>query len=390
MDGTILCQGTFTSSGPAGTTNTVVAAAPVTVQIPSNADWMWVYNYTQSGTSFASITTARVLKAYWQRGMPAGSAFIFQGAASSTVPHTLAMGTITSNGFTLYDPSGQTTGAQPQYSADIAITTGVSDATQPVVTTTNTTGLVAASSTNPGSVVRIQSPGFPANGIDFTVGAVNAGTSFTLLSSAAALATAPGAAGTLGNYTIQNFNALYYPRRRYITNITKATQGVVSTNVPHGLTPGQVIRFNIPAVSGMIELNPTAQNNYLYATVVSVSSTDANVFTINIDTTGFTTFTWPTSAQAPSSFPEMTPLGEDTATALASPTIQIPGVSSATLGSQIYNTNSGILADSTVNTGFLGMVLGTGGPSGYVLNTGGTVTYDTMYWVAGKSTYGGL
>lgn len=375
MDGTILGQGTFT----------VATGVPaVTVAIPSNADFMWVKNFTQYGanSAFAGIDF------YWQRGMANGSAIVqFKNATSAILGDT-----ITTGGFTLFDPSV----ASSQYSANIAITTGVSNATRPVVTTTNTTGLVAASSTTPGSVVRIQSPGFPPNGIDFTVGAVTAGVSFTLLSAAGALATAPGAAGTLGNYQIQNFNPLFYPRRRFIASISQATQAVVATTVPHGLTPGQSIRFNIPAVSGMVELNATPDNNYLTATVVSISATDQNIFTINIDTTGFTAFTWPTSAQQPSSYPILTPVGEDTATALLSPTIQIPGVSSATLGTQIFNTNTGILADSTVNTGFLGMTLGTGGEgtitgggdiiSGPAGNTAG----DVVFWVAGKSTFGGL
>lgn len=370
MDGTILGQGTFTSTGVA-----------TTIAIPSNADFMWVKNYTQAGAQAANTG----VDFYWQRGMAAGTGIVeFVNSSSALLSDTLTVG-----GFTLFDPSVTTA----QYSANIAITTGVSNATRPVVTTTNTTGLVAASSSNPGSVVRLFSTGFPDNGIDFTVGAVSANTSFTLLSAAAALATAPGAAGTTGNYQILNFNALFYPRRRFITNITKATQAVVSTTVPHGLTPGQAIRFNIPTVSGMIQLNPTTANNYLTATVVSISSTDQNVFTINIDTTGFTTFTWPTSAQSPSSFPEMTPVGEDTANALVNTGIQVPGVSSATLGAQIFNTNTGILADSTVNTGFLGMILGTGGAG--VANAGpiagpAGVTSDVIYWVAGKSTYGGL
>lgn len=375
MDGTILGQGTFT----------VATGVPaVTVAIPSNADFMWVKNFTQYGanTAFAGINF------YWQRGMANGSAIVeFKNATSAILGDT-----ITTGGFTLFDPSVSSS----QFSANIAITTGVSNATRPVVTTSNTTGLVAASSTNPGSVVRIQSPGFPPNGIDFTVGAVSAGVSFTLLSAAGALATAPGAAGTLGNYQIQNFNALFYPRRRFIASISKATQAVVATTVPHGLTPGQSIRFNIPAVSGMVELNSTPDNNYLSATVVSISATDQNIFTINIDTTGFTAFTWPTSAQQPSSYPSLTPVGEDTAIALLSPTIQIPGVSSATLGTQIFNTNTGILADSTVNTGFLGMTLGTGGVGtitggGNVISgPAGTTAADVVFWVAGKSTYGGL
>jgi len=69
-------------------------------------------------------------------------------------------------------------------------------------------------------------------------------------------------------------------------------------------------------------------------------------------------------------------------------------------GAQIFNTQTGILADAVVNTGFRGMILGAGGtvnalttpilgPSGSISTSAGSVvTGDTLYWVAGKSTYG--
>lgn len=370
MDGTILGQGTFTAVGGA-----------TTIAIPSNADFMWVKNFTQSGLQTANTG----VNFYWQRGMAAGTGIVqFVNSSSALLSDTLKTG-----GFTLFDPSVTTS----QFSAGVALT-AVTNAVQPVISTTVTTGVVAASSTNPGSIVRVNSKSFPDNGIDFTVSAVSAGASITLLSTAAQLATAPGAAGTTGTYQILNFNALFYPRRRYVTNIS-VVGGLttVATSVPHGLTPGQAVRFNIPSVSGMTQLNPTTANNYLSPTVTTISATDANIFTIDTDITSFTTFTWPTSTQAPSSFPAVTPVGENTANALVNAGIQVPGVSSATLGSQIFNTNTGILADSTVNTGFLGMILGTGGAG--VTNAGpiagpAGVTSDVIYWVAGKSTYGGL
>ena len=361
MDGTILQQGSFI----------VASGVPsVNVVIPGNADFMWVRNFTQTAAAGQSSTPFYGIEYYWQLGFPIGYAQVkYYNNVSST--NYISGDMIASGGFTPYNPT-LGSGVLPQYGAAIAITTGVSSATRPVVTTTNTTGLVAASSSTPGSVVRILSPGFPDNGIDFTVGAVSAGSSFTLLSSAGALATAPGAAGTLGTYQIQNFNSLYYPRKRYIASISQATNAVVATTVPHGLTPGQAIRFHIPSTSGMTQLNPTTQNNYLYATVISISATDSNI-----------------------DFPTLSPVGENTAISLASPTIQVPGVSSSTLGQQIYNTQTGLLADATVNTGFLGMNLGTGAV-GLALTgntyTGpaGSVAADVMYWVAGKSTYGGL
>ena len=70
-------------------------------------------------------------------------------------------------------------------------------------------------------------------------------------------------------------------------------------------------------------------------------------------------------------------------------------------GVQIPNTQVGILSDATVNTGFLGMILGIGGngnslgtpimgPAGSIANIANVQYPDVMYWVAGKSSLGGL
>lgn len=398
MDGTILGQGTFTATGTSSGVSRTDTANNVIIQIPSGADWVKVVNYTQfgkagtSGAYFQGNNNAYVgYEFYWQRGMAVGTGIVsYKSNASAAVNAD----TLVTGGFTLYDPSGQTVGAQPIISAPVA-TTASTNATRPVVSTTNTAGISI------GTVVRMSNTAQnDVNGIDMVVGAVTLNTNFTLLAASNALATAPGAIGGAGFYRIINTDPLFYPRRRYVTNITQAANAQVSTSVAHGLTPGQSIRFNIPSVSGMVQLNSTPQNNYLTATIVSL--VDLYNFTINIDTTSFTAFTWPTIAQQPSSFPTLDPVGEDTAVALLSPTIQIPGVVSATVGSQIFNTNTGILADSTVNTGFLGMILGGGGngtqlttpilgPAGSITTDGASVvTGDVMYWRAGKSTYGGL
>lgn len=368
MDGTILGQGSFV----------VATGVPaVVVKIPSGADFMWVKNFTQYGANSA----ATGVNYYWQRGMAAGTGIVeYKNSSAALLGDTLVSG-----GFTLYDPSGNPLASSIAYSA-------ITNSTQPTISTASTAGLVSNV-----SIVRLSlQSGDTAlanavSGIDFAVGTVVLNTSFQLKN---VMANAVGSTTGTGHWRLVQFDPLFYPRRRVIVNITQAVQAVVTTSIPHGFTPGQEVRFNIPAVSGMVQLNATPQNNYLVATIVSISSTDLCVFTINVDTTAFTAFTFPTVAQQPSSFPEVTPVGEDTGFALTSPTIQVPGVASSTVGAQINDTNVGILADSTVNTGFLGMVLGTGG-NGNILGSAitgpaGSVAADVMYWVAGKSTYGGL
>jgi len=368
MDGTILSQGSFIA--PATIVNRVVV-------IPSNVDWMRVFNYTRFGTVGGAAAYGNSF--YWQRGMAAGTGIVQYYANGGQV---VTGDTLVSGGFTLYDPSGQSIGALPLVGNPVA-TTASTNAVQPVVSTGSTAGIAV------GTVVRMSNTAqTDVNGIDMVVGAVTLNTNFTLLTATNVLATAPGAIGGAGFYRIVNASSLFYPKRRYITNITRAVNAQISTSVAHGLTPGQEIRFSIPAVSGMIQLNPVPENNYLAAIVVSVVD-DYNI-TINIDTTAFTAFTFPTIAQQPSSFPILIPFGEDTATSLVTAASQVPTIG----GLQIPNTQSGLLADATTNTGVLGMLLGTGGlgtVSGAAIGgPAGSVTGDVVYWQAGKSSFGGL
>lgn len=392
MDGTILSQGSFRTPGSNATNNTIANGNQMIVQIPSNADFMWVYDYSayaSAGTNTATFqgtaNGSTGMRWYWQRGMPSGQAMVeYKGNAVNSMNADL----ILTGGFTLYDPSMQS--ITPLLSAPVA-TTAVSNATRPVVSTGNTAGLSV------GSIVRLSNNAQLDNdGPEFVVGAVTANTSFTLLTASNPLANVPGAiGGGSGFYRIVNRDHLFYPRNRFIVNITQAVNPTVSTSVPHGMTAGQAVRFKIPAVSGMVQLNATAQNNYQYGSIVFV--VDDYNFIIDIDTSAMTAFTWPTVAQQPSDYPIMVPVGENTAVSLMTNQTQVPQVA----GLQIPNTQVGILADATVNTGYLGMILGIGGngnslgtpitgPAGSIANISNVQFPDVMFWVAGKSTLGGL
>jgi hypothetical protein len=369
MGGTILSQGSFIA--PA----TII---PVTIQVPSGIDWMRVLNYTTSGSDASGGDPLPIwgIEYYWQRGMPAGGAYVnfYVGDKGALFGNNMLYG-----GFNLYDPTGLTPGSQTPLGLPVP-TFGSSDSTQPVVITSSTFGMFV------GSVVRMSSTNqTDINGIDMVVSAITPDSSFTLLGASNALANNPGAAGGAGFYTIVNTAELFYPRRRYVTDIINGPNPLVSTSVAHGMTPGQTIRFSIPTLttgaSGMIELDE------MYAIVTQVQ--DDYSFNINIDTSLFSPFVWPTISQQPSSFPIMIPFGEDTATALSSTGVQIPTIA----GIQIPNTQSGILADAVVNTGFIGMTLGALGVNARSLNSitgpAGSNPGDLLLWTAGKAVYGG-
>src|SRR2546425_2535434 len=136
MDGTILSQGTFVV--PATIVNQII-------QIPSNADFMWVKNFTQYG-NIGTPATATGFNFYWQRGMAPGAAIVEYGANGV---RTISADTIPSGGFTLYDPSGQSgANAAPLVGPAVA-TTASTNATRPVVSTASTAGIAV------GTVVRM-------------------------------------------------------------------------------------------------------------------------------------------------------------------------------------------------------------------------------------------
>jgi hypothetical protein len=366
MDGTILSQGRFVSAG-----------ADTIVQIPSNADFMQVVNYTKLGV----VGTANIIavKSYWQRGMAVGTGVIdFHTNTTAAITSS----TYTSGGFTLVDTSGN------PLVAPVAVT-NITNATSPVISTASTSGLIQNT-----TVVRVSATAASANnasnlfGIDFVIGTIVANTSFTLTEPATnPLATAPGVNGAItGVYRIVQYDPLFYPRLRYAVNITRAAQAVVSTNVYCNYVAGQLVRFSIPASAGMVELDGQT------GTVVSVGATGLT-FVVNIDTTTYTAFTFPTDAQMPGQLPQVIPVGEDTASALISLQPQIPLIAGST-SQAVNNANSGILSDSIVNTGLIGMKLGFTGvldiAAAAILNGPAGAANDVIYWLAGKSTYGGL
>lgn len=369
MDGSILVRGRFTVGA---------TVKGIYLPIPSGIDFIRMYNTTKLGT-LGDGTNFYGVEMTWQRESPIGFATVKYYKTNGTTAESGDY--INSGGFTLWDPTGQDPFGLPLVGNAVA-TTASTNATRPVVSTASTANLAV------GSVVRLSSTAqTDVNGIDMVVGAVTANTNFTLLTATNALATAPGAIGGAGFYRIINaLDPLYYPRKRYITNITRATNANVSTSVAHGLTPGQAIRFNIPAVSGMIELNSTQANNWSYATVLTVVD-DYNI-TIDINTSSYTAFTFPTIAQQPSQFPQLEPFGEDTAVSLVTAASQVPTAG----GTRIYGTQSGILADATTNTGFIGLYLGTGGfgnanTSDFITGPAGGTAGDVMSWIGGKMAY---
>lgn len=322
-------QGKFTTDG-----------SNQTIVFTSRIDWMWVKNLTVSYAAGANIGA----EFYWQRGMTQGRGTIYTKTAAT---NALAVGQIAANaGFYLVDSSSNLPGPS------LALT-GITNGNPPVVNTANTSSL------SNGDIVRIYSTvgALQLGGLDFTISNLSAGVSFILLNMAPIVSANPGA----GTFRRIPYNPIYYPSRRYITKVSQASQAIVTLSVTHGYTVGQVIRFIVPEVTastfGMTELNG------LQATIVAINEPDAdgivNTITVDIDTTGFTAFAFPLTADPGFTPAQVVPMGENTAQAITS--------------------NVNILGDATANNGYIGiqMVAGANSPAG--------VANDVIYYVVGSS-----
>lgn len=149
---------------------------------------------------------------------------------------------------------------------------------------------------------------------------------------------------------------LYIPFLVAPVGITQEAQAIVTTNVDHRFVKGQRVKFEISDVWGMVELDGLVGN------VVSVGNIDdaqaytevtdggpVNAFRVDIDTSGFTAFDFPTSddAEAGFTFPQVYSIG-DTNFGFQGPEpfspLGIPGAFAANTGYQvIVGTGNGTL-----------------------------------------------
>jgi len=337
MDNTIIMQGEYRQAD---------VAVDKIITLRSDVDWMKVVNWTQSVSTNADCGTHY----YWQRGMADGLGLCYFHPAADTTLGVQACAA--GSGFTLIDSSNTAPGAARAITA-------ATNVVAPVVAAANTDGLAV------GSIVRMSgvTGALSLGGWDFQVGAITAGVDFTM---AYNMANAAGAAGTAGFYRVIPYDPIFYPRYRYIVNITAAAAAVIHTSVDHGYTVGQTIRVNLPDASfGMVEINGIEG---------IVTAVTAGTITTNINSAGFTAFAFAVPADMPFTIPTVTPVGIDMGTALTGAV--------------------DILADATRNTAYIGMRLHVGNLAGGALGTlspaGSNVTTgagngDIMKWCAGKS-----
>lgn len=270
-------------------------------------DLFWIRNRTAWGDDAAETS----VESWYRIGMAAGAA---QTADQAVTTGILSSEAVTSGGFTLIDTS-----APPSF-ASLA-TTAITGIAGTFVVSMANTGNIAV-----GDFVRLYSTTgeLQIAGYSFQVTAVTANVSITLgyMASSGITFAANATAGFVKKY-IPN---LMYPRWSYIANITQAAQAIVYFTAKNDYTPGEIISLRVPQEFGMIEANLKP------ARVLSVtnSSTVSSV-TLDLDTSGFSAFTFPTSAVAAA--------GVSPAVAVPSSSGVVPFNGSATIPQQPPGTN---------------------------------------------------
>ena len=337
MAETIIQSDSFTSNG-----------RRKVIKIRSGIDKFEVWNLTNADAQ----TDDEGIYFLWKRGFPTAIANQRTGGIRQMNAdgdgHLVQDVMVFPNGFKLIDNNVEVSFTPVLTVAGLAFT-GMTDAASPVVSAAN-----AGTEIQVGDVVRFSqtAPVYgvigtsAANmlGMDWQVGAINAGVSFTL---SAVLANAPGVTAPTGTYRRVNDLPLY--RNYWLANVTQAVQPTVSFTTDHYFEVGDQFRFHVNyAPYGMLELDG------LVATVVSVPST--STVTIDIDTTGFTAFAFPTATQ----------------------------VIASIVAKESYNWASVV---PLIDNNTIAMVLLTGNAAAaadFAQNPAGT-SGDVMFWEAGKS-----
>jgi len=322
MSQTITEQGGFTSDGNS-----------ITLSFVSDIDWMRVYNLTEIA---AQNDTG--VKWFWQREfINAGISGLRYFKSGGT--DNIELDTVAANEFKIIASASQ-------LPLSAVAVVSVSNVAKPVITAASVAGLANGTIIRLSNILNLN----VLSGFDFEINNINVGAgTFEMRYT---LANAPGVGGGAGLYRVIPYDPIFYPRNRYIVNISRDAQAIVTLSVTHGYKIGQKISFVIPRKFGMTELNGVS------ATIVDVD-TAANRITVDYNTTGFTAFNFIVMGDAPVTFAQTIPIGIDTASALIN--------------------NVSTFSDARINTAIIGMQL-LGGA-----NAPGGANNDILTWIAGKS-----
>jgi len=281
----IVTQGTFTQ--PATAVNQIIP-------LPSGADYFVSTNLTQMNLAPSPGVCVR---GEWYGGglTNDNDGLRWTKTLSTNAINISKFSTATaSNGFTYVTKF-------PAPQAPLTGTT-ITNANPAVATVTNTYS-------NGDQVVIYNSVGMEQiSGMTFTISSVS-GSGFTLLGLNAA-----GFAAGATAFTVRRVNQFtpVEPSFLYVTAISQATQAQVTVSQANSVYLGQKLEFTIPASFGMVQMTNFYQPQNLPVVVTAI--VDPYNFTVNVNSTTFTPFTFPASALSPTAqlFATVAPAGQST------------------------------------------------------------------------------
>lgn len=341
------------------------ASTPYFIAIPNAVKKFQIWNLTYSGQTAlgvsGSLTSTKIVEGLFLPDyMSAGTGIIKEQGTVSGILAPLSNGVMAINGFTYFNAANQTNGSN---------VTGASFVPgQPTVFTATAHGFLV------GDIVRIfnvtSAP--QLGGLAMTVTAVTANTFTTLLDSTNAL-TSVFTVYKIGSSFTPN-RGLYYPENRTIAKISLANPMVVTTLVQQNYQIGDVVRFQIPTVYGMQQINSGTNGLPLQFTVSAVNNAvgTQTVTFANTDSTAFTALASLTASSFPTSFPIMVPQGEGN-------TNNLIGITP----SPLPYANQDILGFAKQNQGVNGIIVGAGDGTNSA-TTGGIIdtSSQAFYWEA--------
>jgi len=298
-------------------------------------------------TAMTSQTTNDVISGIAFSSDPNGYAY---PTYIATTARTTSV-TITSGGISFVAAGTPTYGA-------VHTITGITAATPAVVTS-------ASHGLQTGDVVLIYGTTgmLQIAGLQFSVTRIDANT-FSI--------NAPGAgflaAATAGFFKQVLYPSLYLPGARNIDVVTTGTTTVVTVTQDHNFVVGQEVAFVIPPQWGMVELDSEYYlKTHFQPQQAYVTAVTATTVTVNINSTGFTAFAFPTSAVASLGVTpaQIIPIG-DANTGYSGPVVPIP------------QTIPGAFATNTYNAVLMGVSSIISGPTTLVLQGAS----DVIHWRA--------
>jgi len=349
-------------------------ASPYFIPLQNYISEIRLKNLTRSGVTAGgvsgSLTSDRIVEAFWCDYMGQGKAQIVQNGTVSGILAPMQNGVAAINGFTIFN------GANPPVGSVLAISSFTPGTTTVWTTSTNHGYQV-------GDTVRVynltSAPQF--GGLAMTVTATNGTNTFTTLLDSTGATTSVGSVQKIGNYLLPT-RSLYYPQNRVIAKITNANPMVVTTLVQQNYAAGDVVTFEMPSTFGVPELTNTISGLPFQATVISANNAvGTQTVTLAVDSTNFGVFAtnsgsgsnpthWPLASSYPFTFPQMVPQGEGNIN-----NFQSFGVVPAPLP----YANQDVLSFARQNLGQNGILVGAGDGTNSA-TTGGIIGSTTDVW----------